>query len=85
MKISEMIQKLNAINEEHGDLDIYEHNDWATISPYEFSPKVNKIYSQKWEDAPHMRDELSNGNLNEQDNELHDVDLTKPIVIGVII
>lgn len=85
MKISKMIQKLNVIYEEHGDLDIYEHNDWATISPYDFSPKVNKIYSQRWEDAPHMRDELSNGNLNELDNELHDVDLSKPIVIGVII
>lgn len=85
MKISEMIQKLKAINEDYGDLDIYEYNDRATISPYEFSPKVNKIYSQKWEDVPHMRDELSNGNLNEQDNELHDVDLLKPIVIGVII
>lgn len=87
MKISKMIEKLQQIKEEHGDLSLYEYNDWATISRIEsdYIPRVAKIYSQKWEGAEHMRNELSYGNLDEKDEELHDVDLIKPIVKGVII
>lgn len=87
MKVSQLIKKLQIIQEEYGDLDVYEYNDWATINKFEGNsfPKVSKIYSQKWEDAEHMKNELSNGNLDEKDEELHDVDLTKPIVKGVII
>ena len=88
MKISEQIAKLQAIQEEYGDLDVYEYTDWGTIQPYYQSthrPGVRKIYSQKWEDAEHMRDELSGANIDESDEHIHDVDLSKPIVIGVVI
>lgn len=87
MKISEMIEKLQQLQKEHGDLNLYEYNDWATISEYkgEIFPRVNKIYYQKWEDAEHMIDELRGESLGVVDGELYDVDLTKPIVIGVII
>lgn len=87
MKITDMIKALQAIEKEHGDLDIYEYTDWATITKLDgiYRPKISKIYSQKWEKAEHMRGELSDGNLNEKDAELYEVDLTKPIVKGVII
>lgn len=85
MKISDMIKNLQEIQNEHGDLDLYEYTDWATTDKYSSKPKVYKIYSKKWEDAEHMRDELSNGELEENDVDLYDVDLTKPIVKGVIV
>ena len=85
LKISEMIKYLQNIQEEHGDLDLYTYTDLATVQKYSYQPKVYKIYSQKWEDAEHMRNELSNGDLNERDEDLYDVDLTKPIVKGLVI
>ncbi|AZV43616.1 hypothetical protein BAOM_3007 [Peribacillus asahii] len=87
MKISEMIEKLQRIKNEYGDLEIYEHNDWTTLSKYEsgYRPRVSKIYYQKWEDAEHMQNELSEGNVNEADDELFDVDISKPIILGVTI
>ncbi|WP_405101686.1 hypothetical protein [Oceanobacillus sp. FSL H7-0719] len=87
MKVSEMIKKLQDIEREHGDLEIYEHTDWATITRFEsvYRPEVAKIYYQNWEDASHMRNELSDGRLDVADADLYDVDLSKPIVKGVII
>lgn len=85
MKVSEMINKLQEIKNEHGDLDVYEHTDWATIAKNSFQPTVYKIYSQKWEGFEHMKNELSEGNLDTADSDLYDVDLTKPIVKGVVV
>ena len=88
MRVTEMIKALQDIEKEHGDLEIYEYTNMATVAKYEgysLRPRVDKIYSQKWEHAAWMRDELSNGELEEADEELYDVDLTKPIVKGVLI
>lgn len=87
MKVSEMIKRLQKIQSEHGDLEIYEYTDWAFLRKYETSsfPTVDKIYSRKHEDAEYMRDELSSDDLEVADEELDDVDLTKPIVKGVVI
>ena len=87
MKTSEMIEKLQEIKNEHGDLEIYEYTDWATVAKFKSSltPRVAKIYSQKWEGYEHMQNQLSDGNLDENDEDLHDVDLNKPIVKGLLI
>ncbi|WP_440110270.1 hypothetical protein [Paenibacillus sp. QZ-Y1] len=85
MKLNELIKSLQEIKEEHGDLDLYTYNDWATISKFNTLPKVNKIYSQKWEEWDRMQNELSNGDINTEDEDLYDVDLRKPIVKGLVI
>ncbi|OMD67632.1 hypothetical protein BSK50_30020 [Paenibacillus odorifer] len=85
MKISEYIEALQKIKEEHGDLDMFEYNDWATISRVGFLPKPQKIYSQKWLDADYMKGELSNGNIDIEDKDLYDVNIKKPIIFGVVI
>jgi hypothetical protein len=51
IKISEYIEALQKIKEEHGDLGMFEYNDFATISKVDHFPKPQKIYSQKWLDT----------------------------------
>lgn len=86
MKVYELIKKLEEIKEKHGDLDVYTSDD-ARIFKYnsEYSPQVRKIYTQKWEDAEHMRDELSDGNIEEKNEDLYDVNLNKPIFTAVLL
>ena len=86
MKISEMIETLQELQEEHGDLELYESDD-AAIFKYqgEYKPLVCKIYSQKWEDAEWMKGQLSDGSLGTKDEDLYDVDLNKPIIKAVLL
>lgn len=87
MKISEQIAKLQAIQEKYGDIDVYEYTDCGTVQPFQSTmrPEARKIYSQKWEDAEWMENTLSDASIDEIDEEIHDVDLSKPIVVGVVI
>lgn len=86
MKISELIIKLQKLKSEHGDLEVYETTDCDVIKyDTEFRPKAVKLYHQKWEDADYMKDCLSDGNLDESDAELHDVDVKRPIIKAIII
>lgn len=86
MKISELITKLQQLEKEQGDIDVYETTDWDVIK-YDglYRPRVSKLYYQKWEDSDEMKRYLSDGNLDEKDTELYDVDLTRPIIKAVII
>lgn len=86
MKISELVKKLEMVQEEHGDLDLY-IPDEAFIFKYdsEFSVRVKKMYYKKWEDAEYMRKFIAYGDLDEKDEELFDVDLSKPIFKAVIL
>ncbi|WP_405169335.1 hypothetical protein [Paenibacillus sp. FSL H3-0286] len=85
IKISEYIDTLQKIKEEHGDLGMFEYNDYATISKVSYLPKPQKIYSQKWVDADYMKNELSNARIDIEDKDLYNVNLKKPIIIGVVI
>ena len=86
MKISQLIRKLQSIQEEHGDLELYIPDD-AFIYKYdsEFGSEVKKMYYRKWEDADYMREYISYGDLDAKDEELYDVDLSKPIFKAVIL
>lgn len=86
MKISEMIKALENIEKEHGNLEIYAEADGGT---YQYSgdvyPQVVKTYYRRGEDAKWMKGYLDNDDFNKKDEELYDVDLTKPIIKGVVI
>ncbi|MCM3109929.1 hypothetical protein [Lederbergia lenta] len=86
MNIEEMINRLQEIKDKHGNLDIYECDD-AFIYKHDgkYRPRTVKLYHQKWEDDEPMRDELSDGNLEEDDCDLYDVDLGRPIFKAVLI
>lgn len=51
----------------------------------EHGVKVCKMYTQKWEDAEWMRNQFTDGDLEEKDENLYDVDLTKPIFKAVLL
>ena len=86
MKISEMIEKLEQIKKEHGDIDTY-----ATDGCFyykcnsEYSPSVKKIYHQKVEFAGDEMSIISEGEPDCKDEELYGVDLSQPIKKAVII
>ncbi|AAU85056.1 hypothetical protein BCBBV1cgp9 [Bacillus phage BCASJ1c] len=87
MKISQMIKQLQDIKEEHGDLDLYEYSDIATIIKREnaYLPRVDKIHYKKHADYPSLKDELHNEDLSVSDENIYDIDLSRPIVKGVVI
>lgn len=83
-KLSELILKLQDIQNKYGDLDLYTEYD-TLISKGYYEPNVSKLYYQHWEDSPHMINELSFSSITEVDEELYDVDLTRPIVKGLVL
>lgn len=87
MKISEMVVKLQRKQKEHGDLDIYTFSDWLTTIKYESDdlPRVAKVYHQKQGNYGLVHSKLSNDDIDIADKDLHNVDLTKPIVKAIII
>lgn len=86
MKVSEMITKLEKIQKEHGDLELYCVDDCRIYEcNSNYSATVKKLYYQKWEDTEYMRDVLADDDVNIKDEDLDDVDLTKPIIKAVII
>jgi hypothetical protein len=87
MKISEMIERLKTIQAEHGDLELYEYTDYATIMKREnaYLPRVDKIHYKKHDDFQSLVNELHNEDINVNDEDIYDVDLSKPIVKGVVI
>lgn len=87
MKVSEMIEKLQQIKSEHGDLEVYNSEGAMFFKcDSEYRPRVSKFYYGKWEDFnDYMKDELLEGDIEIPDKELYDVDLTKPITLGVLI
>ena len=87
MKISGMIDHLKSIQEFHGDLDVYEYTEYATIAKREnnYLPKVDKIHYKKHEEFESLQDELYNDDASIDDKDIYDIDLSRPIVIGVVI
>lgn len=87
MKLSKLIIKLQEIEKEFGDLDVYETGDSGLLYKYEgiFRPTATKVYYQKWEDAAYMKDELTEGDVEVANEDLYDVDLSRPIKIGLLI
>ena len=82
-----MIAELQKLKDEHGDLDIYENTDWGTVQKREsrYKPYVRKIHYKKFEDDDALRDELHYEDVDVEDKDIYDVDLTRPIVKGIMI
>jgi hypothetical protein len=84
MKISELIEDLQKLQKDHGDLNVYEYDDWR-ISLKDMKPDVRKMHYKKWEDAEYMRDVISDARLEDENFDIYDVDLTRPIQKGLVL
>lgn len=78
IRLKQLIDHLQKQYEEHGDLPVYYCND-ALIGKETCLPKPSKIYSYK------SYDMLTSDSLDIEDGDLHDVNLEKPIIKGIII
>ena len=86
MKISEMIGKLQAIKEEHGDLDVYGTYDGLLFEyDEEYSPVLSKIYTRKGKEYKWMEGKKDYSDADNRDENLYDADLSKPINKALIL
>lgn len=81
MKISEMIKKLEDIKKEHGDISVYEFDD-GILTKYKSMiserPNAGKVYHTNWGG-------ILGTNVDTAEDEIYDIDLKKPVSIGVIL
>ncbi len=76
--LKQLIEHLQKQLKEHGDLPVYFEDD-GLIGKETILPKPYKIYTHKYYRF------LREGPLDIEDEDLYEVDLTKPIVKGIII
>lgn len=78
LTLKKLIEHLQNTYKEHGNVPVYATDD-ARVFEASYYPTVQKIYSYKEYDM------LNTGGLKEKDEELYDVNLEKPIIVGLVL